>query len=212
VQSASAAPAAAGPPAAASTEQAAAAAQPAAPGIPVAYRAALLVASPDDPQNIKTYVGTAVWRIDNVSGDQGQPLSVAVRADIDIPEAKLKASMTLKKNTDPAFQASHTMVIGFNLQSGGPIAGIKEIKFPQLRNEDAPNGDALASVGVVPIIDNFFLVGLAQANARQNLDLIRSRGWFDVPLALTDGKVAKITFEKGVQGDRAIADAIAAWQ
>ena len=51
-----------------------------------------------------------------------------------------------------------------------------------------------------------------EANVTRNLDLMRSRGWFDVPLQLNNGRVAKITFEKGVQGDRTITDALASWK
>ncbi|MBV9633514.1 MAG: hypothetical protein JOZ40_02705, partial [Methylobacteriaceae bacterium] len=104
-------PAEAAPPAPAPAAVAAVpSAPPVASSIPVAYRAALLVEAPDDPQRVKTYVGTVIWRNDTASSGQGQPLAVTVRADVDIPEAKLKASMVLQKNTDPAFKASHTLV------------------------------------------------------------------------------------------------------
>ena len=81
--------------------------------VPVAYRAALFVEAPDEPNKVKTYVGTVIWRLDNVSGGSGQPVGTAVHADVDIPNDKLKVSLTLQKNTDPSLPASHTMTIDF---------------------------------------------------------------------------------------------------
>ena len=65
----------------------------AAPSIAVAQRAALLVDAPEDPQRVRTYVGTVVWHLDSVSPGGGQPLASAVKADVDIPDAKLKVTM-----------------------------------------------------------------------------------------------------------------------
>jgi hypothetical protein len=181
--------------------------------IPVAQRAALLVQAPDQPQKVMTYVGTVVWRRENVNHGQDQPLSLAVRADIDLPEAKLKATMIFQKNTDPTLPASHTVEVRFTLADGSPIPGVKQIDVPQLRKEDAPAGDPLTGVPA-PITQNYFLIGLTQGDAAvtRNIDLIKSRQWFDIPLLLSDDKVAKLTFEKGDPGDRAINDALAAWQ
>ena len=69
--------------------------------IPVAQRAALLVDAPDDPQKLKTYSGTVVWHLDSVSPGQGLPLALAVKADIDIPDAQLKVTMVMQKNPEP---------------------------------------------------------------------------------------------------------------
>jgi len=45
-----------------------------------------------------------------------------------------------------------------------------------------------------------------------NLELIKSRLWFDIPIGLTNGKIAKLTFEKGAAGARAVDEALASWQ
>jgi hypothetical protein len=136
-----------------------------------------------------------------------------VRADIELPEAKLKVTVILQKNTDPTLPASHTIEVRFMPADGSPIPGVKQIDVPQLRKQDAPSGDSLAGVPA-PITQNYFLVGLTQgdAAAARNIDLIRSRQWIDIPLLLSDNKVAKMTFEKGDPGDRAINDALAATQ
>ena len=45
----------------------------------------------------------------------------------------------------------------------------------------------------------------------RNMDLIRDRGWFDIPMVLSTGRIAKLTFEKGPSGDRALAQAMQGW-
>lgn len=181
--------------------------------IPVAQRAALLVEAPDQPQQVKTYVGTVVWRRENVNHGQDQTLSLAVRADIELPEAKLKATIIFQKNTDATLPASHTIEVRFMPEDGSLIPGVKQIDVPQLRKQDSPAGDPLTGVPA-PITQNYFLVGLTQgdAAAARNIDLIKSRQWFDIPMLLTDNKIAKMTFEKGDPGDRALNEAFAAWQ
>lgn len=180
------------------------------PAVPIAYRAALLVEAPDDPQKVKTFVGTVIWRTDNVNS-AGQPVGSAVRADIDLPDAKITAAMVIKKNMDATLPASHTIELRFTPAAGG-VGGVKQVDLPNMRRDEAPTGDPLGGV-VVAITDNFFLVGLSRGDAEaRNLDLMNTRGWFDVQLLLSTGKLAKITFEKGATGDRAMGEAIAAWQ
>jgi hypothetical protein len=179
--------------------------------VPVAYRAALLVAAPEEQTKIKTYVGTVIWQLENVSNDAGQP-TTAVRADINVPEDKLKATVEIQKNGDPSLSASHTITIVFTVAADSPTGGIKQISVPQLRNEDSPNGDSLRGSSV-PIMDNSFLIGLNRGDAEAaNVALIKEREWFDIPILLANGRVAKLTFEKNASGDHAINEALASWQ
>ncbi len=178
----------------------------------VSQRAALLLGAHDDPQRVKTFVGNVVWRLDQVSRGPGQPLSVGVRAEIDLPDAKLKAVMLFQQNTDEKLPASHTIELRFTPADGSVVPEIAQIQTPQLRSEDTPSGDPLVGVPT-PILRNFFLVGLARGGPaeKRNIELIRNRGWFDVPMLLTDKSIAKITFEKGASGERVIKEAFDAW-
>lgn len=185
---------------------------PTQPPVPVAHRAALLLEAPDTEEKVKTFIGSVVWRLDNVNGAPGQPLGTAVHADVDVPEAKIRMSIDLQKNTDATLPASHTVEVRFTLLPGSEIPGVKQISSVQMRREDSPNGEPLAGVPV-QITDTYFLIGLARGDMEtRNLDLLKTRGWLDLPLALTNGKIAKFTLEKGVSGDRVINDAIANWQ
>ncbi|MBX3526749.1 MAG: hypothetical protein KF904_11140 [Rhodoblastus sp.] len=190
--------------------------QPATPAanqapLPVAHRAALLVEAPETPEKVKTYIGSVVWRLDNVPGGPGQPLGTAVHADVEIPEAKVRMTVDLQKNMDASLNASHTIEIRFSLQQGSIIPGVKQIGAVQMRREDMANGDPLAGVPV-PITDTYYLVGLARGDMEaRNIELLKTRGWLDVPLALTNGRIAKFSLEKGASGDRVINDALSVW-
>lgn len=177
----------------------------------MAHRAALLVEAPETPEKVKTYIGSVVWRLDNVPGGPGQPLGTAVHADVEIPEAKVRMTVDLQKNMDASLNASHTIEIRFSLQQGSIIPGVKQIGAVQMRREDMANGDPLAGVPV-PITDTYYLVGLARGDMEaRNIELLKTRGWLDVPLALTNGRIAKFSLEKGASGDRVINDALSVW-
>jgi len=209
-------PAPASSPAAAPAVAASAAAtapQPAAsPGLPVSARAAMLVAIADDPRKPPAIsLGSVVWT--SIPAMPGQPATIGVKAEADIPDLKMHAVMTIRKNTDPGLPASHTIDLRMTFADGSEIKGVKDMRVPMMRRDNPPGQDPLAGVRV-KISEGYFLVGLnrADADAAHNVDLIASRGWFDFPLLLNDDRPAKLTFEKGVDGERIIAQALEAWK
>ena len=166
----------------------------------------------NEKSKVKTFLGTVVWRVDNVSTGPDQPLSSAVRAEIDVPEEKLQVAMTIQKNFDGTLPASHTMNLLFAVPQDSPLGNVKQISVVQMRREDSATGESLKGI-TVPVMENSFLVGLTRGDAEaSNLDLLRSRQWLDVPMVLANGHIAKLTFEKGPSGQRALDDAMASWQ
>ena len=181
-------------------------AAPAEPVLPVAQRAAILVEAPDDPQKVKTFVGVTLWRV------EGSGVASVLVADINLAEAGLTANMRMARNADPKLPASHTIEIRFSAGPNSELSSITTIDTPQMRVEDNPTGAPLAGAPV-PIMPNYFLVGLSNNDkmSARNMELLRDRSWIDIPMALSSGRIAKLTFEKGPSGERAIAQAIQAW-
>jgi hypothetical protein len=179
--------------------------------LPVTARAAMLVATAADAQKPTVTIGSVVWS--TAPALPGQPGSVGVKADIDIPDLKMHATMTLRKNTDAQLPASHTIDLRLIFDEGSPIKGVKDIDLPRMRRDDSPNADPLLGVKV-KINDSYFLIGLnrADADVARNVDEIATRGWFDFPLLLNDDRIAKLTFEKGADGERVVNEALAAWK
>jgi hypothetical protein len=120
--------------------------------------------------------------------------------------------MQIRRNTDARLPASHTMDLKFTQVQDSPLGTIKQINVPQMRQPDMPTGDPLAGIPVT-IADNYFLIGLMRGTAEErNLELLRSRQWFDIPMLLANGKASKITFEKGASGDKIFTDVLDSWK
>jgi hypothetical protein len=175
---------------------------------PGAARAAMLVTTADDPQHPVINLGSTVWS--TIPPAPGQPATIAVKAEADIPDLKMHATMTLRKNTDPTLQATHTIDLKFSFADGAPITGFKDVGLPQMRKEDSTAAEALTSVKV-KISDTYFLIALAKGDAdiARNLDLMQKRTWFDFPLLLNDDRIAKIVFQKSPEGQAMLEKAFA---
>ena len=178
---------------------------------PSAGRAAMLVASADNPQKPVVSLGSTVWSL--IPRAPGQPATVAVKAEADIPDLKMHATMTLRKNTDPTLQATHTIDLKFSFADGAPITGFKDVGLPQMRMEDSTAAEALTSVKV-KISDVYFLIALAkgESDTARNLDLMKTRAWFDFPLLLNDDRIAKVVFQKSPEGQAMLEKAFDAWK
>ena len=61
--------------------------------------------------------------------------------------------------------------------------------------------------------NGFFLIGLSavDTDVQRNVQLLKERSWFDIPIVYTNGGRAILAMEKGPPGDHAFAEAFAAW-
>jgi hypothetical protein len=180
--------------------------------LPTISRAAMLIGNSSDPQKPTVVLGNAYWSVIPPI-NATQPSTLAVRVEVDIPDQKMHATVTIRKNADASLPATHTIDLRVTFADGAEIKGIKDMGLPQLRKDDAPSGDPLSGVRV-KINDSYYLVGLTRSDtdAAHNLDLLSTDSWLDFPLLLNDDRIAKLTFEKGATGDQVIAQALNAWK
>jgi hypothetical protein len=178
---------------------------------PVAQRVVLYDEDPSDPKG-KQYVGSVIWRTDQVKGPSGQKPDIAVRADIEIPDRKFKMTMSFRRNTDSSLPASHTVELTFILPPDFTGGGVSNVPGILMKSNEQARGTPLAGLAV-KVTDGFFLVGLSNVDAdrQRNVQLLKERSWFDVPLVYTNQRRAIIAIEKGAPGERAFNDAFAAW-
>ncbi|HYC17612.1 MAG TPA: hypothetical protein VEC94_10425 [Pseudolabrys sp.] len=182
-----------------------------APAAAVAQKVVLYDEDPNDPQG-KRYVGSALWRTETVSPGPGLAPELAVRADIEIPERKLRMTWSLRRNTDKALPASHTIEIMFTLPADFPEGGIGNVPGVLMKQDEQARGVPLAGLAV-KVTNGYFLIGLSAVDVDQqrNIQLLKERDWFDIPVVYTSGKRAILAVEKGTPGARAFEEAFRAW-
>jgi hypothetical protein len=178
---------------------------------PVAQRVVLYDEDPSDPKG-KQYVGSVVWRTEQVKASSNQKADIAVRADIEIPDRKFKMTMSFRRNTDTSLPASHTAELTFILPQDFSGGGVGNVPGILMKSNEQARGTPLAGLAV-KVTDGFFLVGLSNVDAdrQRNVQLLKERSWFDVPLVYTNQRRAIIAIEKGAPGERAFNDAFAVW-
>jgi hypothetical protein len=178
----------------------------------VAQKVVLYEEDPADPQG-KRFVGSVIWRTETVSPGPGLAPELAVRADVEIPERHITMTWSLRRNTDQALPASHTIEILFNLPADFPGGGIANVPGIMMKQSEQQRGTPLAGLAV-KVTNGFFLIGLSSVDTDQqrNIQMLKERPWFDIPLVYTNGSRALLAMEKGTPGDRAFADAFAAWE
>ena len=50
-----------------------------------------------------------------------------------------------------------------------------------------------------------------EADVQRNIQLLKERGWFDIPVVYNNNRRAIIAVEKGTPGERVFDDAFRAW-
>ena len=178
---------------------------------PVAQRVVLYDEDPADPKG-KQYVGSVIWRTEQIKASGTQKADIAVRADIEIPDRKFKMTMSFRRNTDTSLPASHTAELTFTLPPDFAGGGVSNVPGILMKSNEQARGTPLAGLAV-KVTDGFFLVGLSNVDSDRvrNLQLLKERSWFDVPLVYVNQRRAIIAIEKGAPGERAFNEAFAAW-
>ncbi len=181
-------------------------------GPAVAQRVVLYEEESNNPQG-KRYVGSALWRVENVSPGAGQPPQLTVRADVEIPERRMTMTFSIRRNTDQTLPASHTIEITFNIPADFPGGGIGNVPGVLMKQAEQTRGVPLAGLAV-KVTTGFFLIGLSavEADVQRNVLLLKERAWFDIPLVYSNNQRAILAIEKGTPGDRAFDEAFAAWE
>jgi hypothetical protein len=186
--------------------------QPAtAPAAAVAQKVVLYEEDPNNPQG-KRSVGSAIWKTETVSPGPGLAPELVIKAEVDIPERHMRMVWSLRRNTDKALPASHTIEIMFTLPADFPEGAINNVPGVLMKQNEQTRGVPLAGLAV-KVTNGFFLIGLSsvEVDRQRNIQLLKDRDWFDVPIVYTSGKRAILAVEKGQPGERAFEEAFRAW-
>jgi hypothetical protein len=100
----------------------------------------------------------------------------------------------------------------FTLPADFPEGAINNVPGVLMKQNEQTRGVPLAGLAV-KVTNGFFLIGLSsvEVDRQRNIQLLKDRDWFDVPIVYTSGKRAILAVEKGQPGERAFEEAFRAW-
>ena len=181
------------------------------PAVTAAQKVVLYEEDPGDP-NGKRFVGSAIWRTAMVTVVPGQPPELVIRADIEVPERKLAATWSLRRNTNKGLPATQTVEIMFKLPADFPSGGISNVPGILMKQGEGTRGVPLAGLAA-KVTPGFYLIGLSnvEADKERNLQLLKDRAWIDIAVVYNNNRRAILALEKGLPGERMFADAFKAW-
>lgn len=170
---------------------------------------ALLFEENPGTQQFTSVAGTVSWRTETVPGRGGTP-ELAVRAEVDVPDRKLKVVFTIRRNPEASSSASHYVEIQFT--GNDSFGGIAQVPVVRAKSNESAQGFPLTGVSI-RIVQGLFLIGLSAVDADRdrNLQALRTQPWIDIPFIYDNGRRSVIAFEKGPAGESAMAEAFAAW-
>ena len=179
---------------------------------PATQRAMLTTEDPNSASG-RDYVGTANWKVETSAPGSGRPAEVVLKLEVEIPDRGFAMTWTIRRNTDPQLPATHTIDIEFKVADNSPLGSISEIKSLLMKKPTETEGKPLWG-HAQKSTPNYFLVGLSAtpADAQHNIALLKEQPAFDMALVFTKARRAFLLIEKGPGGEKAFADAFAAWK
>jgi hypothetical protein len=172
-------------------------------------RAVLFEENPGS-QQFTTIGGTVSWRAETVNPGPGRSPELGIRVDVDIPERKMQVVLTIRRNQDVSIPATHFIEIQF--VGNDSFGGVAQVPVVRMKTTESAQGIPLAGISH-RVMQGFFLIGLSAADADRdrNIQILRTQSWLDIPFIYNNGRRAVIAFEKGSAGEKALAEAFAAW-
>jgi hypothetical protein len=160
----------------------------------------------------KRHAGSVCWRLDRVKA-AGQADKLVVHADVEIPDLGMRMEMDFSHNAGMSASASHYVSIKFDHPAD--IAGDEVVYLPGilLKSSEQGKGAPFAGLGTT-VARGSFLVALsgAEVDRRRNLQLLKERSWFDIPLGYANQRRGILAVEKGARGEQIFREAMAEWE
>lgn len=174
--------------------------------------AVIINEDPSNPQG-ERHPGTVTWRTDRIKAAPGQPDELAIHADVEIPDMKLTMAMDIRRNTDKSVPASHVVEMKFVSPRDAASSTVISVPGMMLKFTEQARGTPLNALSV-KITDGSFLVGLSNTGSdrRRNLQLLKERSWFDIPVVYANQHRGILAVQKGFHGEDVFFQAMTAWE
>jgi hypothetical protein len=158
------------------------------------------------------HTGSVCWSLDLIKA-AGQPDKVVVHADVDIPDLAMKVAMDFSQNSDRSVSASH--FVAMNFEQPRDVAGGEVVTVPgvMLKYSEHARGIPFAALAT-RITKGSFLVSLSsrEDDRGRNLQLLKERSWFDIPMVYANQRRGILAVEKGHRGEQTFREAMAQWE
>ena len=180
---------------------------------PIAQKASLLEEAPAGVSQPVLSSGRVIWTaVKEPSGQPGKPDVMRLKARIEIPDRKILLTVSIEPNTDSTLPASHLVKLEFKLPPDFEDKGIAKVPGVIMKSSEQARGDPLSAVPA-KLTNSLFWIALAanDADKSRNLQLLKDRGWIDIPFVYDNNRRAMLTIEKAGAGDRVFSDALTAW-
>ena len=108
-------------------------------------------------------------------------------------------TLLIRRDLNQVQQAtSHTIEITFDLPAEFPFGGIANVPGVLMKQAEQTRGSPLGGAAA-KVTSNYFLIGLSavETDMQRNIQLLKERGWFDIPIVYNNGRRAILTIEKG---------------
>ena len=158
------------------------------------------------------HAGSVCWSLEFIKA-AGQPDKVIVHADVDIPDLAMKLAMDFSQNTDRSAAASHFVALTFEQPSNAAGGEVANVPGMLLKLSERSRGVPFAALAT-KTAKGSFLVGLSnrEDDRRRNLQLLKERSWFDIPMVYASQRRGILAVEKGYRGEQVFREAMAQWE
>jgi hypothetical protein len=177
-------------------------------------RAVLFEEDAADP-NGRQFAGSVAWSAarEKAGGPESSGPEMVLRAKIAIPDRGMTLEWTMRRDPETLIWASHTVELIFDLPRDHAHGGVQSVPGMLMKNNQYARGEPIIGTPV-KVKGGHFVIGLSAVEAERdrNLMLLKNRSWLDIPIVYTDGQRAILAVEKGRAGERAFAEAFAAWK
>ena len=175
-------------------------------------QSAILYEEGSGSRPMSTDRGNVVWSLVREGATEGDAAVPAIRAALDMPSRELKATITLRRNTDKALTASHLVEVNFQPAPGFSGNNVDEVLALRMRPDERTQGEQLSAVPAKVGPGYFFVALESLPKARErNVSLLRGGKWLDIGVEYATGRRALVSLEKGVAGEQVFSEAFAAW-
>lgn len=153
--------------------------------------------------------GTVAWRVDRIKV-AGQQDELVIHGDVEIPFMNLTMAVNIRRNADSSLPASHVMEMKIALRPGVAGGSVLDVPGVMMKFKEKARGTPLSAVSV-KVTEGSFLLGLSNQQTVRNLQMLKERAWFDIPMVYANRSRGILVVSKGCQGEDIFHEVLAVW-